>query len=83
MEGDTESREAQMFLLGALLTRAWGLTLFLSKMNSHDVLGGRCFLGRLTLFSRGGTRESLVCSYFHVISRSWEMNAVAGGEIYR
>lgn len=40
MEGDTESREAQMFLLGALLPGAWGLTLFLSKMNIHEVLGG-------------------------------------------
>lgn len=30
MEGDT-SQEAQMFLLGALLPGAWGLTLFLSK----------------------------------------------------
>ena len=40
MEGDTESREAQMFLLGALLPGAWGLTLVLSKMNSHEVLGG-------------------------------------------
>lgn len=81
IEGDTESREAQLFLQGALLPGARDLTLFLSKMNSHDALGGRRSLGKLTLFSGGGTRESLVCSYFCIISRRWEMNAVAGGAI--
>lgn len=80
VEGDTESREAQLFLLGALLPGAWDLTLFLSKMTSQDALGGRRSLGKLTLFSRGGTRERLVCSYFHIISRSWEMNVWLEGK---
>lgn len=64
IEGDTESREAQLFLLGALLPGAWDLTLFLSKMNSHDALGGQCSLGKLTLFSGGELERILSAAIF-------------------